>query len=48
MIILLVERVPVQPLSEAMDAADDIRREEPLPSVVDWDAVDDNRCGLFP
>jgi hypothetical protein len=48
MIILLVERAPVQPMSEAIDVAEDIGREEPSPSVVDWDAVDDERCGLFP
>lgn len=48
MIFVLVESVFVQPVSETLHLLDDGGQEEMPASVVDWDAVDDERCGLFP
>ena len=48
MIIVLVEAESVQLLSKDQRLADHFELDEMSPSIVDWDAVDDERCGLFP
>lgn len=48
MIIVLLGCLPSRPSFELLESANDVGRDEPSPSVVDWDAVEDERCGLFP
>lgn len=48
MIVVLVEVASVQSLSDSRLLADHFEQDDKSPSVVDWDAIDEERCALFP